>query len=517
VNLRPGSAAWLLRHEVRMFWYTGFAATKEGVRRGANWRVVGGALAAWLALHGGVFALLRAGGAVSGLAREQFVIVVTAALLATFLFMLSSALKASVETLFDRGDMDLLLSSPLPSSSIFTVKLAGMAFGVAALYLFFLAPFAHVGLFLGQFRWLAIYPVLFAMAVLAVSLAMLLTLAMVRVLGARRTRVVAQIVGALAGALLFLLSQAGNLMSRDDGPGASAMAQVMQAAQSLDTTSALLLPARATLGDAQAVAIVAALGMLAAVLTIRATHGFFVRGLQQASGSVRARTSTAPVRYRFDRGLAALVIVKEWRLVRRDPHLISQVLLQLLYLLPLCFIVFREDAVQLWAVAGGLTMLCGSLSASLSWIILLAEDAPDLLRTAPASAATVTRAKLAAAVIPVFGVVALPLLWLTLRAPLAGALTSATVVGAVLGAALINVWTGRPAKRGEFKNRGQRPMGLVLLELSNLLAWTALASLLPYALEDGPVGILVAGGLGAAAAISLGTVSLAWLLRHRVR
>lgn len=517
MSLRPGSAAWLLRHEVRMFWYTNFGTGKESARRKLNWRVVGGGLLVWLAMHAGVFALLRALGPAGSIPAAQFVVAVTAILLATFLFMLSSALKASVETLFDRGDMDLLLSSPLPSRSIFTVKLAGMGFGVAALYLFFLAPFAHVGLVLGQFRWLAVYPVLFAMAALAASLAMLITLALVRLLGARRTRVVAQVVGALAGAFLFLLSQAGNLMSHEDGAGASAMAQVMGAAQSLDTGSPLLLPARAALGEPKALAIIAGLGLLAALLTITATHRFFVRGLQQAAGSQAARTSSAPVRYRFDRGLFSLVIVKEWRLVWRDPHLISQVLLQLLYLLPMCFIMFREDAVQFWAIAGGMTMLCGSLSASLSWIILLAEDAPELLQTAPSRAATVQRAKLAAAIIPVFALVALPLLWLTSRAPLVGIATITTVCGAVVGAALINMWTGKPAVRGEFKNRGNRGVVTRLFELANLLGWEALAALLPLTLGGAPVSVGLAGAVGAAAAIALGTLPLAWMLRHRVR
>ncbi|WP_229425440.1 hypothetical protein [Massilia sp. Se16.2.3] len=104
----------------------------------------------------------------------------------------------------------------------------------------------------------------------------------------------------------------------------------------------------------------------------------------------------------------AIVVVKEWRLIARDPHLISQVLLQLLYLLPLCLVVFREGSLQLPGTGAGLTMLCGSLSAALASIILLAEEAPDLLHTAPANAAAVRFAKLAAAVMPVLALVALP-------------------------------------------------------------------------------------------------------------
>jgi ABC-2 type transport system permease protein len=520
MNLRPGTTLWLLRHELRLFWYQTFAPAKPGApgaARRSNWRVLGGAMLVWCGLHAGVFALLHAAGPADALAPLQFVVAVSAILLATFLFMLSSALKASVETLFDRGDMDLLLSSPVSSRSIFGVKLGGMAFGVAGLYLFFLAPFAHVGLLLGQFRWMAIYPVLFAMAVLAASVAMLLTLLLVRLLGARRTRVVAQVLGALTGAFLFLLTQAGTFMSQESGQPSTAIVQIMAAAQSLDPQSLVLLPARAALGETEAVAVIAGLGLFCALLTVRSTHRFFVRGLQLAAGSKPVSRGTGPVRYRFDRGLMALVIAKEWRLVWRDAHLISQVLLQLLYLLPLCFLVFRKDALQLPAIAAGLTMLSGSLSAALSWIILLAEDAPDLLRTSPARSATIRMAKLAAAVVPVFGLVILPLLWLTVRAPLAGALTGVTVCGAVLGAALINLWTGRPTARGEFQSRGKGNVSTRLLELCSLLGWAALALLLPRAFSGAPASIAFAGALGAAAAVALGTLPLAWLLRARVR
>jgi len=516
VNVQPGSALWLLRHELRLFWFS-LSSGKAGAPRRPAWRVLGSGLLVWLGLHAGVFALLHAIGPTGGMPPREFVIAVSALLLSTFLFMLSSALKRSVETLFDRGDMDLLLSSPLPSRSIFTVKLAGMAFGVAALYLFFLTPFAHVGLLLGQLRWLALYPVLFGLAVLAASLAMLLTLALVRVLGARRTRVVAQVVGALAGALLYLLSQAGNLMAQSGGMAATSSARVMAALQAVDPGSLLFLPARAALGDAAAVAVIATLGLLAGLLTVRWTHRFFVRGLQQAAGSTRVAGRRGPVPYRFDRGLLQLVMVKEWRLVWRDPHLISQILLQLLYLLPICFVVFRNNQLQLTVIAAGLTMLCGSLSASLAWIILLAEDAPDLLQSSPARALTVRMAKLGAAVIPVFMLVALPLLWLVVRAPLAGLLTALTALGATLSAALVNEWTGRPATRGEFRNRGQRGVATRLLELCSVLAWSALAWLLQRAASGAPASLAFAAGLGAAAAIAIGILPLAWLLRRRVR
>jgi ABC-2 type transport system permease protein len=517
VRPRPGTSLWLLRHELRLFWRSLRSGGKSDGRLYSAWRALGWGALLWLGLHVGVFFLLRATGSASGAPPRVLVIAAGAILLATFLFMLSSALKASVEALFDRGDMDLLLSSPLPSRSIFIVKLGSIVVGVAALYLFFLAPFAHVGLVLGQFRWLALYPVLIAMAAIAASLAMLLTLASVRVLGARRTRVVAQVLGAIAGALLFLLSQAGNFMSRSDGAAnPSPLEKMLNAGGAIDPGSALWLPARAAFGEPVAVALVALAGLLAAWGTVGLTHRFFVHGLQQAASSGRTAKPPGTIRYRFDRSLFQTIVVKEWRLIWRDPHLISQVLLQLLYLLPLCFLIFTKNASQITATGAGLTMLCGSLSAALAWIVLLAEDAPDLLQTAPAKASTVRRAKLAAAVAPVLALVAAPLLWLAVRAPAAGALTAMTVCAATLSASLITLWTGQPTTRSEFKTRGKRNIGARLLELCNLLSWAALSWLLSRATLSVPGGMAVAG-MGAAFGVAAGSLLVAWLLGRRSR
>ena len=515
-GLRPGSAFWLLRHELRLFWRTVLSSGAQGGRRRRPWRTIGGGLAVWLALHAGVYLMLRAAGR-SALAMDAppqlFVIVAGAVLLATFLFMLSSALKASVEALFDRGDMDLLLSSPLSSRSIFSVKLAGIVVGITALYLFFLAPFAHVGLVLGQLRWLAVYPVLLALAALAASLAMLSTLALVRWLGARRTRVVAQVIGAVAGALLFLLTQAGNFMSQGDGTAApNALTRMVRAGTTIDAGSPLWVPARAALGEPVELALFAAAGLLAAWATVGLTHRFFVHGLQQAASSGQVVKRPGAVRYRFERSLFETVVAKEWRLIRRDPHLISQVLLQLLYLLPLCFLIFSKNAPPIGATGAGLTMLCGSLGSALAWIILLAEDAPDLLQTSPAKAATVRLAKLAAAAAPALLLAAAPLAWITLQDAPAGAFTAMTVCGAVASASLITLWTGRATTRSEFRNRGKRNIGTSLLDVSSLLGWAALAWLLlrvPGAVPDN----LAMLGMGVACAVISAVLLLAWWLR----
>lgn len=501
-----------------MFWYTALSSASPEQPRRFHWKLATLGLGMWLLFHVGAYFLLRQAVPGEGPPPHAFVVAASAILLATFLFMLSGALKSSVEVLFDRGDMDLLLSSPLPSRSIFTVRLAGIAISVAAIYLFFLTPLAHVGALLGQPRWLAAYPVLLGMAAIAASTAMLLTLGLVRWLGARRTRVVAQVLGALAGALLFLLSQLPNMMGVGQPDRDATLARILGTGGGIDAASVLWLPGRAALGDPLANVFMVALTVLAFGLTVTLTHRSFTRGLQLAAGSGRAaRTATGALRFRFGRSLFAALIRKEWQLILRDPHLISQVLLQLLYLLPLAFLALRNEGPQPMALGAGLTMLAGSLSASLAWIVLLAEDAPDLLQSSPAPAGTVRNAKLIAALGPVLVLVGLPVLWFALDKPVAGALAALTVGGVSLAAALIVMWSGKAGTRDKFSSRAQRNGLSAILEMSNVLGWGALAFLLPKAAGMAQPGLGMVLGIASAAAVALGMPLLAWLFRHRSR
>jgi ABC-2 type transport system permease protein len=515
VKAPPGSSRWLLRHELRMAWYG--AAVNGGGRRRMSWASISVWVVAWLLLHVGAFFVLRKIGSV-GMADPWMAIPATLALVAIATFMLSTSLRTSVLALFERGDLDLLLSSPLSSRSIFTVRLLGVAMSGAALYLFLFGPFVHVGLALGHFRLAGIYVAIATTATLMACFGMLLTLALVRVLGARRTRVLAQVLSAVAGALLFLLSQSFSMFSQSAG-ASSAAHSLQRLAESpwLAPGSALWLPGRAVLGDPLPMLGMAMLGLAAFALTVGRTHRFFVHGLQQAAGSARAapRPSGA-VAFRFRRSLFDTVVVKEWRLIARDPHLISQVLLQLVYLAPLLFLILRRNEAPGPAIGAGLALLCSSLTGSLAWIIVSAEDAPDLLQSSPAAGRMIGLAKLAASVMPPLLLVALPLLWLVVRAPLAGALIGFVVVAAVLSAALIVRWLGRPALRSDFKSRGKENFLCSMFEAFNTLCWGGLGWLLvTLAAEGGTTAgwtALMAAGALAAALLAL---LLAWVMRRR--
>ena len=125
-------------------------------------------------------------------------------------------------------------------------------------------------------------------------------------------------------------------------------------------------------------------------------------------------------RSRFRIGLGATMRVKEHRLLWRDPWLISQMMLQTLYTLPVGLALWKHGGLTGSAgIAFGptLVVIAGQLSGSLAWVALSAEDAPEFVATAPATRGQIERAKLAAVALPVALVMTPPLLALAWTSP----------------------------------------------------------------------------------------------------
>ncbi|MES2901159.1 MAG: hypothetical protein V4723_15625 [Pseudomonadota bacterium] len=504
---RVGGSLWLLRHELRMYLFNTMSFNNKEGKRGINKGSMASLAFVWISLHVLMYFLLTFLKK-SGEPQQVVVIGVTLVMAGLMTLMMSSGLKASVEVLFERADLDLLLSSPLPSRSIFTVRLASNSFGIAAVYLFFMTPLAHAGLLLGQFTWLGIYPAIASMALIAASLSMLMTLGLVKWLGVRRTRVIAQVLGALAGASLFLISQAANLSkdSNKDAWFAAKLAVVQNAEGMLGPQSLLWYPARGALGAPLPAVLLALAGVAAFLFTVHYTHRFFVRGVQQAVSAVRvAKRPQMGLTFTFGRSLTRTVIAKEWRLIARDPNLISQVLLQLLYMLPILLLFFSKGKISPGGIAASLAFLTASLTAALGWIIMSAEEAPDLLRAAPCKQSTVRNAKLAAVIIPGLLLSLLPLLWHARKEPAQALLMLAIITGASFSAALVVMWCGRPSARGDFKSRGKGNVLASILEALVAFSWSGMGfCLLSIAANpDWSSAYLIGAGVAALVAICL--------------
>ena len=528
LQFQPGSALWLFVHEWRMFFYemgessksksasdahANGKTQKRKIARGISLKVGLFFAALWLAAHYLAWRVLADVPVfdVATMAPVRWITTFVLILIATF--MLSSALNRSVKALFERGDLDLLLSSPLPTKTIFSVRLAAIVVGISALHACFFSPVINAGAALGHIGWLAAYPVLLSIAMLSASAAMLLTLSLVKLIGIQRTHTVAHLLSALTGAVMFLMSQSMSHINPQLREKWMSTAFIfLDQHRLLAPDSWLWLPARAVCGDVVSAAGFLGLGVICCWLTTRYTHHFFVRGVQQAGGTSQSSKTTSALRQpvsrdrqrRFTSNIWLVVLKKEWRLLFRDIELLAQIGLQLLYMFPLFFVIFKQG-VLLSGVVSGLTYLSISLAGSLIWVIVSAEDAPDLLQSAPVMAAQIGYAKLVAAIAPVYVLMSPVLVWLWLHDVKMGATLTLCSLGGVTGTVLVYRWLGKSTTRDRFKRRGQGNVIPTLLETVNALSWTAVSA-----------GLLVSDhftkfGIAGVA----GVIIVAWALRNR--
>jgi ABC-2 type transport system permease protein len=195
----PGSFLWLVAHDVRLNWrrFTDMLGGAGVI--GLTALFGGGAivlhLVAWPAVlwlephvHGD-------GATIMPLATAVFCI---------FTWMIAQGLFGVTRTLYDRGDLDLLLGSPLPAERILAAKAAAIAASTLGSIGLLVIPLANVGALLGNLAWLAIYPTLVALALIATSLGLGLSIGLFFLLGPRRARLYTQMTGAvIAGAFVL--------------------------------------------------------------------------------------------------------------------------------------------------------------------------------------------------------------------------------------------------------------------------------------------------------------------------
>lgn len=445
-RLAPASFLWLVLHELRL------AVRARARNRSTIFGII-------------ILCLYLAMGIAIGLAFSDATIVpnpiaLTAVLAAAIVltsFMTTQAMLASQRTLFESGDLDLLLSAPINPRIVLLAKLSGIAVSVALTFAALLLPMALPVALLGHPGLLGVSALLVALALVAACLGLSITLAVVRIAGPRAARTVGQIVAAILAGAIFLVSQ---IISQHPGTRRSGGLTLFRwfSAHHVGTGTIAGLPGRAAFGDPAAIALL--LG--GAILLFAGAGALFARGFfksYQDAGvrlSPRAgRASNRAIARHFHAGLFTSIFAKEWRLLARDPALAFQVVLRIIYLAPLVFVAMNHGNGPPVAPTLALISVIGSgqVIGSLSWILLSGEDAPDLLAVAPVRKSTTERIKLATAV-----VMAAPL---SLFLPVAIAFTTVwgalvtlvfTTIGGAL-AGLIELRWQKPMPRASFMRR----------------------------------------------------------------
>src|SRR5207302_1992049 len=336
---------------------------------------------------------------VAGDPDKATLVVITATALLSWSLMVSQAMESVTRAFYARSDLDLILSSPAAARKIFAVRIGAMALSVILMASLLASPVINVLVLRGGARWIAAYGVVVAMGATAPALAVALTVAMFRVIGPKRTRLAAQIVAAVIAAVFIIGLQVAAILSHGTLSRMVFLESDTLVALVPDVNSFVWIPARAALGDLRALAAVlgSSLALLGAAILIFSTRfgDHAIAASSVSAGNTRQRRVSA---FR-DRAPIRVLRQKEWTLLLRDPWLVSQTLMQMLYLLPPALLLWRsygEGTGALVVLVPVLVMAAGQLAGGLAWLAISGEDAPDLVATAPILARSIVRAKIEA-------------------------------------------------------------------------------------------------------------------------
>lgn len=469
---------WLARHELRLAWRDWYFMMTAGRPRRAI--VVAAALVAVAALaHGLAYVILSPHVGTGAPFDHTTLAVVTGSAFLSWTLMLSQAMETVTRVFYSRDDLALILSSPTPHRRVFAVRIGAIALSTALLAMLLFGPFVNVMAVLDGPRWLASYGILAAMGAVSAALAVAITVGLFHALGPRRTRLIAQIVAAIVGAAFVIGVQAAAILSFGEMSRLSILGDAITWAP--DASSLLWLPARAAMGDGCALAVSMAVSLGLLVAAIVGFAGRFGDHVIAASGVgfAEGKTEKRALQYRGG-GVKAALRRKEWMLLRRDPWLVSQTLMQIFYLLPpalLLWLNFGESAGALVIMVPVVVMAAGQLAGGLAWLAVSGEDAPELVASAPIAPRTVLAAKIEAVLGAVAMVVAPLLIGLAFAAPRL-AITAAIGVAVAAGSAtMIQIWFRAQADRRAFGRRHVSSRVATYAEALTSILWAGVAAL----------------------------------------
>lgn len=479
--MTPTSFSWFARHEIGLSWrdWSAMMTAGKSVRRAVLFSIFG---VAAIIFHLIAYALLSPW-IKSGIAvNVENLTWLSLGGLTFFTVMLSQAMESVTRAYYARADLDLILSSPASPRRLFAVRTSAIVLTTGSLAFFIAGPAINVLAVMDGPQWLAAYLVLGALSALATALAIGFTAGLFRLFGARRTRIISQIAAAIVGAGFIIGLQVAGILAY----GSLSRFSVLQSDWLVGLTPAidnlLWLPARAAMGQPIALLLTIAAGIGAMVVAIAVTSSSFARHAIAAAGVSFAPQASGRENSSFHiTSQRQTLRGKEWKLLLRDPWLLSQSLMQILYLVPpalMLWINFGQGSTIYIVIVPVLVMASGQLAGGLAWLAISGEDAHDLVTSAPVRPRDILIAKIQS-VLAAITIIIAPLLAVIALGSIKAA--SITALGCALSAGsatAIQLWFRAQASRAMFRRRQISSRVATLSEAFASIMWAGTAALL---------------------------------------
>ena len=471
--------SWFARHEIRLAWREWFAMMTAG-RKGRKRAAIIGLIVFAAIMHLPAYAVIGRFADLQAPLEKSTLIVMSATIFLAWALMLSQAIESVTRVFYARADLDLIMSSPVRLANVFSVRIAAIALSVMAMALLLSTPFVDVLVIGGGVRWFAAYGVVIAIGLSAAAVAIAVTIVLFHLIGPSRTRLVAQILAAIVGAGFVIALQIAAILSYGTLSRFAVLTSDAAAAFAPDLDSVVWWPARAALGDGEALLLLLAGGLilLGAVMAIFSPR--FADTVVRVSANAAPALQGARIKAFRSGSRQQALRWKEFVLLRRDPWLVSQTLMQLLYLVPPALMLWRSfaessDAIVL--ITPVMVMAAGQLAGGLAWLTISGEDAADLVATAPLPPSRVTRAKIEVVLIAIGAIFAPLIVALIFASPFQAAVTASGVIIAAASATAIQLWFRVQARRSQFRRRQTSSRLATFAEAFSSIGWAATAAL----------------------------------------
>jgi ABC-2 type transport system permease protein len=471
--------AWFARHELRLAWREWLAIMTAG-RRGRKRAALIGLVAFAAIMHLPAYAVIGRFANLQLPPDVSSLIIITATVFLAWALMLSQAIESVTRVFYARADLDLIMSSPARLTDVFSIRVGAIALSITAMALLFSTPFIDVLVICGGYRWLAAYGVIITIGLSAAAVAIAITILLFRWIGPRRTRLAAQIIAAIVGAGFVIALQIAAILSYGTLSRFAILTSDTLAPFAPGLESALWWPARAVLGDQQALVTLLAGGLvlLGGVMAMLSPR-FADTARQVSANAAPEQQRLRATAFRSGTRQQALRR-KEFVLLRRDPWLVSQSLMQLLYLVPPAVMLWRsfaDSALAIVVVTPVIVMAAGQLAGGLAWLTISGEDAADLMATVPLPPSRMMRAKIEVVLIAISAVFAPLVIALLFASPIQAAVTALFVILATASATAIQLWFRVQARRSQFRRRQTSSRLATFAEAFSSIGWAATAAL----------------------------------------
>jgi ABC-2 type transport system permease protein len=470
--------SWFARHEIRLAWREWLAMMTGS--RARRKRAVIALIAFAIFLHLPAYAVIGRFADLQAPLGKQELIVITASIFLAWALMLSQAIESVTRVFYARADLDLIMSSPANLANVFSIRIAAIALSVTGMALLLSTPFVDVLVIGGGARWLLAFGVVVAIGLTAAAVAIAITVFLFRLIGPSRTRLVAQIVSAVIGAGFVIALQIAAILSYGTLSRFAVLTSDAAAAYAPALDSPLWWPARAAIGDGELLSWLVAGGLLLLGVVMAMFSPRFADTVVSVAATARSvRRGTRAMTFRSGSRQQALR-AKEFLLLRRDPWLLSQSLMQLLYLVPPALMLWRsfsESSSGIVLITPVIVMAAGQLAGGLAWLTISGEDAADLVATAPLPPSSVIRAKVEVVLLSISAIFAPLIAALAFASVTQALITALGVIVATISAGAIQLWFRVQAKRSQFRRRQTSSRLATFAEAFCSIGWAATAAL----------------------------------------